>query len=75
MKCITLLVFITAFGLQAQHVISGIARDSDTRQLLPHCAITLLHSSKGTITDDYGKFNIEANTGDQLVLCLCRISN
>lgn len=66
MKYITLLILMTAFNLQAQHVISGITKDADTHQLLPHCAITLLRSSKGTITDDYGKFKIEANPGDQL---------
>ena len=64
---ITLFVLLNVFQLNAQHVISGIARDSDTHQLLPHCVITLLHTTKGTNTDDYGKFKIEVNTGDQLV--------
>lgn len=63
---IILLVLCFAFHLQAQHVISGTARDSDTHQLLPHCVITLLHREKGAIADDYGKFKIEVNTGDQL---------
>src|SRR5882757_8627918 len=58
---------LSALHLQAQYHISGITRDADTHQPLPHCVITLLHTTKGTITDDYGKFKIEANTGDYLV--------
>jgi iron complex outermembrane receptor protein len=63
----TLFVLCCAFHLQAQHFIEGIARDSDTRQSLPHCVITVINTAKGTITDDYGKFEMEVNTGDQLV--------
>lgn len=67
MKYFTLLFVIAAFNLQAQHFISGITKDAATHQVLPHCGITVLNNSRGTIADDYGKFKIEANAGDQLV--------
>ncbi|HEV8515240.1 MAG TPA: TonB-dependent receptor plug domain-containing protein, partial [Cyclobacteriaceae bacterium] len=67
MKYITLLFIISAFNLQAQHLISGITKDADTHQVLPHCVITVLNSSNGIISDDYGKFKIEASAGDQLI--------
>ncbi len=66
-KYITLFFLLSTFLLQAQHTIRGVTRDSVTHQLLPHCVVTLLHTSKGTITDDYGHFSLEANAGDQLV--------
>src|SRR5258706_6066570 len=63
---LTLFLSLTSFHLSAQ-IISGIVKDSETHQLLAHCTVTLLHSARGTIADDYGKFKIEANKGDLLV--------
>lgn len=64
---VTLLLLWSAHHLVAQQVITGTTRDRDSRQLLPHCVISVLHTTKGTITDDYGKFKIEAHAGDRLV--------
>src|SRR5690349_7162234 len=62
----SVLLFTLCFG-QAQQVVSGTVMDSETNQLLAHCTIFILNSKNGILSDDNGKFKMEAHSGDRIV--------
>lgn len=56
---ITLLSLVVSFGLFSQNIeITGIVKDSQTKEPLSFCNISIQASNKGTITNLDGAFNI-----------------
>lgn len=60
------LLLFTFYFAQAQQTVSGVVMDSETNQLLAHCTVLILNSKNGTLTDDNGKFKIDARPGDRM---------
>ena len=68
------LTFVTTFSLIAQNIVAGTITDEDG-VFLPGASITVLDSNVGTISDFDGKFSIQANTGDTLIVSYVGYTN
>ncbi len=76
MKPILLLYAILSFqSVLAQHGITGLVKDEETRQPLGGCVITLLGTTRGSITDSYGRFKLKVKENDQCVLSFLGYQN
>ncbi len=54
----------SAFG----QLVTGFVGDARTRQPLVGVSVVVKNTARGTVTDSLGRFRLEANTGDWLVL-------
>ncbi len=76
MKPILLLYAILSFqSVLAQHGITGLVKDEETRQPLGGCVITLLGTTLGSIADSYGRFKLKVKENDQCVLSFLGYQN
>ena len=61
--CLLSLASVSAFS---QHLITGIVASAQDNQELPGVTVKVVGTDRGTITDDEGRYSIEAETGDSL---------
>ena len=70
MKQILLTIFLLlslTVNLFAQNIVNGTITDEEGA-FLPGATVTVLESNIGAITDFDGKFSLEANTGDTVII-------
>lgn len=60
-KIIVLVLFWISTTLHAQHMVSGIVVDAQTREPLPGVHVIAQQAEQGNITDTYGRFAIAAH--------------
>ena len=53
-----LIILLTSFGLKAQHVITGVVRNSDTKKPVPVVSVIVKETSDGDFTNDNGNFKL-----------------
>jgi outer membrane receptor for ferrienterochelin and colicins len=58
------LLIVTLSGFSQGRTVTGMVRDSQTKQSLPYCNIVLIGTTKGATTDFHGRFSIAAVEGD-----------
>lgn len=63
-----ILLIGTFHGLLAQSQFTGVVTDEKDGSALSFCAVAILHSSKGSLANEEGKFLIWARNNDTLVL-------
>jgi iron complex outermembrane recepter protein len=58
---ITIFIFLWQIlpAFSQNHSITGFVKDSDTKEPIPYCNIILFKTTKGTTTDNNGKFKID----------------
>lgn len=66
--CFFLLSVLSVWGVDTE--ISGVVRDSATRETLPYVSIFLKNTTKGTTTDLYGRYTIVVNEPGTLVFSM-----
>ena len=68
MRKIILIIFLLPISLMAQVItIKGTVQEEDSKQPLPGVSVLIKGTSKGTVTDFDGNFELEAKKGDKLV--------
>ena len=68
MKSILLLFFFYSVCCYSQITIQGSVKDLETKEALSYCAVGVIGSSKGCITNEEGLFRISVNTeNDSLI--------
>ncbi len=70
MKAIVIIVISILMPYQgmSQYAVSGIVKDLETKQVLVGCSIYCLHSYRSITTDSNGKFQIDVDESDKLIL-------
>lgn len=64
----TALIFIVLTAVWAQSIkVSGIVKDASDGSPLIGCSVQVKGTSRGTVTDEKGRYSIEANKGEKLV--------
>ncbi len=66
-------MLLSATSSFAQHAVSGIVRDSETRQSLVNATVQLKDSKRYTLSDEFGRFRFDKVEGGEFVLVITYI--
>lgn len=72
-RILTVLFILTAFGASAQNSdnnlvqFSGVIVTGDSLNPVPFATVSVRHTNRGTITDNFGYFSFVANKGDTIL--------